>query len=71
MRKAWAEGGSSAGAAAVSDELCDALGAYGSVEECRERIQAQEEAGVDLHRVSVLDAESAVEEGRLLEQLLR
>ena len=71
VRKAWAEGGSSAGTAAVSDELCDALGAYGTVEECRDRIQAQEEAGIDLHRVSVLDAESAVEEGRLLEQLLR
>jgi F420-dependent oxidoreductase-like protein len=71
VRKAWAQGGSRAGGAAVSDELCDALGVYGSVEECRERLQAQAEAGVDLHRVSVMGAESALEEGRLLEQLAR
>ena len=71
VRRAWAEGGSAAGYAAVSDRLCDALGAYGSVEECRDRLQAQQEAGVNLHRVNVQGAESAIEEGRLLEQLMK
>jgi alkanesulfonate monooxygenase SsuD/methylene tetrahydromethanopterin reductase-like flavin-dependent oxidoreductase (luciferase family) len=71
IRQAWEKGGSQAGAAAVPDEMCDALGAYGSVEECRERLQAQVEAGIDLHRVAVQGAESTLEEGRLLEQLLK
>ena len=71
VRRAWAEGGSKAAYAAVPDHLCDALGAYGSVEECRERLQEQAEAGVNLHRVAVQGAESAVEEGRLLEALAK
>jgi len=71
VRKAWAESGSKAAYAAVPDHLLDALGAYGSVEECRDRLQAEQEAGIDLHRVAVQGAESAVEEGRLLEQLAK
>jgi alkanesulfonate monooxygenase SsuD/methylene tetrahydromethanopterin reductase-like flavin-dependent oxidoreductase (luciferase family) len=70
VRRAWGEGGSAAGYAAVSDTLCDALGAFGSVEECRERLAVEAAAGVTLHTVSVQGAETAVEEGRLLEQLL-
>ncbi len=71
VRRAWREGGSQAGYAAVPDELSNALGVYGSVEECRERLQEQEAAGVTLHTVSVQDAASAVEEGRSLEALMR
>jgi alkanesulfonate monooxygenase SsuD/methylene tetrahydromethanopterin reductase-like flavin-dependent oxidoreductase (luciferase family) len=71
VRRAWAEGGSKAAYAAVPDHLCDALGAYGSVEECRDRLQAQAEAGINLHRVSVQGAESSIEEGRLLEALAK
>ena len=70
IRRAWREGGSQAGYAAVTDELSNSLGVYGSVEECRERLQEQEAAGVTLHTVSVQGAESALEEGRILEALM-
>jgi F420-dependent oxidoreductase-like protein len=69
VRRVWREQGSQAAYAAVPDELENALAAYGSVEECRERLQEQEEAGITLHTVSVEGAESAAEEGRILEQL--
>ncbi len=71
IRRAWREGGSGAGYAAVTDELSNALGVAGSVEECRDRLQEQEAAGVNLHSVSVQGAESPMEEGRILEQLAK
>jgi F420-dependent oxidoreductase-like protein len=52
VKKAWA-GGSQAAAAAVPAELIDATGCVGSVEACIERLQAQEESGVDIHTVQV------------------
>ncbi len=71
VRKAWADNGSKAAYAAVPDAMLDALGAYGSVEECRERLALEKAAGIDLHRVAVQGAESAMEEGRLLEALMK
>jgi F420-dependent oxidoreductase-like protein len=71
IRKAWREGGSGAAYAAVPDELSNALNCFGSVEECRERLQEQEAAGVSLHSVLVQGAESPTDEGRLYEALLR
>jgi alkanesulfonate monooxygenase SsuD/methylene tetrahydromethanopterin reductase-like flavin-dependent oxidoreductase (luciferase family) len=71
IRKAWREGGSGAGYAAVPDVLSNALGCFGSVEECRDRLAEQEAAGATLHTVSVHGAESPVEEGRIYEALLR
>ncbi len=70
IRKAWREGGSGAGYAAVPDELSNALNCFGSVEECRDRLVEQEAAGATLQSVSV-HAATPVEEGRLYEALLR
>ena len=71
VRRVWRESGSQAAYAAVPDTLCDALNAFGSVEECRERLEAQAEAGVTLHTVAVQGAASPAEESRVLEQLMR
>jgi alkanesulfonate monooxygenase SsuD/methylene tetrahydromethanopterin reductase-like flavin-dependent oxidoreductase (luciferase family) len=71
IRVAWRDHGSSAAYAAVADEFIDALGVYGSVEECRDRLVEQEEAGVTVHGVSVLGAETDAETGRAYEGLLK
>ena len=70
IRRAWKEGGSQAGTAAVSDDLAHGLGTVGSIEECRDRLAEEEAAGINLHSVTVV-GESAVEEGRILEKLLK
>jgi alkanesulfonate monooxygenase SsuD/methylene tetrahydromethanopterin reductase-like flavin-dependent oxidoreductase (luciferase family) len=71
IRVAWRDHGSSAAYAAVDDDLLDALGCYGTVEQCRDRIAEQEEAGVTLHGVSIAGVESDVEQGRIFEALMR
>jgi alkanesulfonate monooxygenase SsuD/methylene tetrahydromethanopterin reductase-like flavin-dependent oxidoreductase (luciferase family) len=71
VRRAWDEGGSKAGYAAVSDDLAKAVDACGSVEECRDYLQEQEAAGINLHRVNVRGAESPAEEARIYEALQR
>ncbi|MBM3222446.1 MAG: LLM class flavin-dependent oxidoreductase [Candidatus Tectomicrobia bacterium] len=53
VRHAWEEGGHAAGIAAVPDALVDSLFFAGPVEACVERLQAQAEAGIDLHTVNV------------------
>jgi hypothetical protein len=53
VRKAWEEGGRTAGTAAVPDAFVDSLHLAGPVEACLERLAAQAEAGVDLHTVHV------------------
>ncbi|MBM3141089.1 MAG: LLM class flavin-dependent oxidoreductase [Chloroflexi bacterium] len=58
VRKAWADGGSSAGAAALPADLIDELGTAGSVEECVEALEQAEEAGFRLHSVSVAERDS-------------
>src|SRR5215510_15121044 len=52
VKKAW-EGGSRAAAEAVPAGLVDATSCAGSVEACIDRLQAQEEGGVDIHTVQV------------------
>ncbi len=52
VKKAW-EGGSRAAAEAVPTGLIDATSCAGSVEACLDRLQAQEEGGVDIHTVHV------------------
>lgn len=52
VKKAW-ESGSRAAAEAVPANLIDATSCAGAVEICLERLQAQEENGVDLHTVHV------------------
>ncbi len=68
IKKAW-EGGSQAAGEAVPDQLVDATGCVGSVEEGIERLQAQEESGVDLHHVNV-QANNDNEYGQILAKLV-
>ncbi len=70
IRQAWTEGGSAAGIAAVSDTLANSLGFVGSVEECRDRLEEEEAAGINLHNVAISGYDPA-EEGRVYEQLLK
>ena len=53
IKEAWASGGAKAGTAAVSTKLTSELAYIGDVKGAVERIQAQEEAGVDIHPVDV------------------
>jgi alkanesulfonate monooxygenase SsuD/methylene tetrahydromethanopterin reductase-like flavin-dependent oxidoreductase (luciferase family) len=72
IRAAWKSGGSHAGYAAVSDRLLDSVWCItSSVEEARERLQQQDDGGVDMHSVLVRDTESDVELGRVFEALLK
>ena len=52
VKKAW-DVGSRAASEAVPANLLDATSCAGSVEACIDRLQAQEESGVDLHSVHV------------------
>lgn len=53
IKEAWNSGGSKAGALAVSARMLSELGYVGEVGGARERIAAQEAAGVDLHPVEI------------------
>jgi len=53
IKEAWASGGAKAGTAAVPHRMLEQLGYQGDVSGARERIAAQEEAGVDLHSVEI------------------
>ena len=55
VRKAWAEGGSAAGAAALPDALVDELGFAGPVEACCEALDAAHEAGFPLLSAAVVE----------------
>jgi alkanesulfonate monooxygenase SsuD/methylene tetrahydromethanopterin reductase-like flavin-dependent oxidoreductase (luciferase family) len=68
IRKAWAEGGRAAGTAAVPDTLADGLHFAGPLEACRERLAAQEEAGIDMHSVQV-EATDTKAAGKIFERL--
>lgn len=70
IRMAWKQGGSAAGYDAVSDELSNSLGLIGSVEECRDRLEEEAAAGINLHNLNV-SGYDPVEEGRIYEQLLK
>jgi F420-dependent oxidoreductase-like protein len=53
VRRAWADGGSAAGAAALPKELAEQLGTAGSVDECIDAMEQAEAAGFDWHSVTV------------------
>ena len=55
VRKAWAEGGSAAGAAAVPDELVDQLGMTGDVAACCAALDEAAAAGFSLLSVAVTE----------------
>jgi alkanesulfonate monooxygenase SsuD/methylene tetrahydromethanopterin reductase-like flavin-dependent oxidoreductase (luciferase family) len=52
VKEAWKDG-SAAALAAVPPDMRQRLGTVGDVEECRERLAAEAEAGADIHRVNV------------------
>jgi probable F420-dependent oxidoreductase len=54
MHAAWAAGNRKAAAAAIPDEVVDALIVHGSPEACREQVQAYVEAGVDTPVLALL-----------------
>jgi alkanesulfonate monooxygenase SsuD/methylene tetrahydromethanopterin reductase-like flavin-dependent oxidoreductase (luciferase family) len=68
IRRAWDEGGHAAGIASVPDDLVDSLHFAGSVEACRDRMAAYEEAGIDMISVNV-DSADPLEIGRIFRQL--
>jgi len=68
IKEAWA-GGSRAAGEAVPAQLVDATGCVGTVEAGIDRLQAQEECGVDLHHVNV-QAENNKEYERILAKLV-
>jgi alkanesulfonate monooxygenase SsuD/methylene tetrahydromethanopterin reductase-like flavin-dependent oxidoreductase (luciferase family) len=53
VRRAWADGGSAAGVAALPVELVEELGTAGTVEECAAAIDEAAAAGFTLHGVNV------------------
>ena len=57
VRRAWEDGGSSAGAAAMPEEIVHGLGVAGATGECIDYIEEATEAGFDLHGVSVNEAD--------------
>ncbi len=68
IKEAWA-GGSRAAGEAVHAQLIDTTGCVGTVEAGIDRLQAQEECGVDLHHVNV-QAENNREYERILAKLV-
>lgn len=68
IKEAWA-GGSRAAGESVPAQLIDTTGCVGTVEAGIDRLQAQEECGVDLHHVNV-QAENNREYERILAKLV-
>jgi F420-dependent oxidoreductase-like protein len=68
VKKGW-EAGSRAATAAVPANLLDAISYVGSVDACSERLQAQEESGVDIHSIHV-DAADNHEYEQMLQKLV-
>ncbi len=69
VRKAWSEKGSEAGIDAVPEELLAETTTVGSIEECKERLDAEARAGVALHNVAV-QTRSEAEYERVLGELV-
>ena len=70
IKRAFDEGGSQAGAAAVPEQLQQQVGfVTDSIDAARERIAEQEAAGIDLHDVRV-DAATPQERAKVYEQLV-
>ncbi len=69
VKEAW-NSGSAAAMAAVPPAMRARLGTVGDVEECRERLATEKEAGADIHRVNVV-ADDMKDYARTLEALMR
>jgi alkanesulfonate monooxygenase SsuD/methylene tetrahydromethanopterin reductase-like flavin-dependent oxidoreductase (luciferase family) len=73
IRRAWDEGGSAAGAAAVSDELSAAFARIvtpDQLDDAVARLDEQSTAGVNLHQVVLAGIDDAAEQRRILEHLI-
>ncbi len=71
IKRAWDEGGSAAGTAAVPEQLSNAMTLVtNSVEEARERLAQQQAAGVDIHQVSV-ERDTPQEQAKVYDALAR
>jgi hypothetical protein len=73
IRRAWDEGSSTAGAAAVSDDLSDAFAAIVTPDQLDDgvkRLEQQIAAGVDLHQVVISGVDDVAEQRRILEHLV-
>jgi len=68
IRRAWVEDGPQAAAAILSEKLVGEFNFVGTVNQCMERLDAQAEAGVGLHGVSIPE-QDPVAFGRIVERL--
>ncbi len=69
VRKAWAEGGSGAGAQALPADLVKQLGTAGDVARCIDALDEAEDAGFRCHSVSVNEPDPT-KRGAIFEQLV-
>ena len=69
VRSAWKDGGSSAGVHALPPELVAQMGTAGDVGHCIEALDEAEEAGFQMHSVSV-DERDPVKRGEIFRQLV-
>ena len=69
VKEAWDVGGSKAGIAAASEKLLNELGYIGGIEGALEHLNAQDEAGVDVHTVEI-DASTPAEFEKITARLL-
>ena len=73
IRRAWDEGSSSAGAAAVSDDLSAAFATIVTpdhLDDAVARLDEQIAAGVDLHQIAISGVDDRAEQRRILEHLV-
>jgi hypothetical protein len=73
IRRAWDAGSSSAGAAAVSDDLSEAFATIVTpdrLDEAVRRLDAQIAAGVDLNQIVISGIDDVGEQKRILEHLV-
>lgn len=70
IKAAWERRDAKAASTAVSARMLDEMCYAGEVSGARERLAAQEEAGVNLHRVEIVGADTA-SYGRIVEELMR
>jgi alkanesulfonate monooxygenase SsuD/methylene tetrahydromethanopterin reductase-like flavin-dependent oxidoreductase (luciferase family) len=73
IRRAWDAGSSSAGAAAVSDDLSGAFARIvtpDQLDDAVARLDEQSAAGVDLHQIVIAGVDDTAEQRRILEHLV-
>jgi alkanesulfonate monooxygenase SsuD/methylene tetrahydromethanopterin reductase-like flavin-dependent oxidoreductase (luciferase family) len=69
IKEAWSAGGSKAGIEAASPKLLTELGYIGGIDGALDRLNAQDEAGIDVHQVEI-DATSPAEFEKIVARLL-